>query len=173
MFHMEHWPSPLTSAPLPSGCARYTQCTHPALPGAPLPVHRCPSSGGWRGRWYSQKCGRPSPLRCGDVPGQLRSAAARVQVCSPGVHLPLGDGDERFTAAVLGQTQHCPGVAFRQAVVQHELPLVLSELQKPQLVGQCRLSHAKPLGRLRLVQSHKTITSRRPCACSKGFRFSR
>ena len=40
-----------------------------------------------------------------------------VQVCSPGVHLPLGDGDERFTAAVLGQTQHCPGVAFRQAVV--------------------------------------------------------
>ena len=46
MFHMEHWPSPLTSVPLPSGCARYTQCTHPALPGAPLPVHRCPSSGG-------------------------------------------------------------------------------------------------------------------------------
>ena len=28
-----------------------------------------------------------------------------VQVCSPGVHLPLGDGDERFTAAVFRQTQ--------------------------------------------------------------------
>ena len=41
-------------------------------------------------------------------------------------------------------------MAFRQAVVQHELPLVLGELQQSQLVGQCRLSHAKPLGCLRL-----------------------
>ena len=50
-------------------------------------------------------------------------------------------------------------MAFRQAVVQHKLPLVRRQLQQPQLVGEGGLCHAQPLGRLGLgaVPQHHHI----------------
>lgn len=60
--------------------------------------------------------------------GRFVEQLLNVQVGGPGVHLPLGDGDEGLAAAVLGQAQHRPGVTLREAVVQHELPLVLRQL---------------------------------------------
>ena len=69
-----------------------------------------------------------------------------VEVGLSGVHAALGNVDQGFAAAVLRQTQHRPGMALGEAVVQHELPLVGVQLQKPQLVGKGGLRHAQTLG---------------------------
>ena len=73
-----------------------------------------------------------------------------VKVGRAGVHLPLGDHDEGFAAAVLRQAEDGPRVALGQAVVQNELPLVPCQLQKAEFVGQRRLCHPQPLGRFGL-----------------------
>ena len=69
-----------------------------------------------------------------------------VAVGLAGVQAALGDGDQRFAAAVLRQAQHRAGVALGKVIVQHKLPLVCRQLQKPQLVGKGRLRHAQTLG---------------------------
>ena len=82
-----------------------------------------------------------------------------VQVGLTGVEPPLGNVDERLAAAVLRQAQHGPRVTLGEVVVQHELALVPRELQQAQLVGQCGLRHAQPLGGLGLgaVPQHQNV----------------
>ena len=82
-----------------------------------------------------------------------------VEVGLPGIHTTFGNVDQGFAAAVLRQTQHRPGMSLGEAVVQHELPLVSVQLQKPQLVGKGGLRHAQSLGGfgLRAVPQHHHI----------------
>ena len=47
LFHMEQF----TSLRRRWGCARYTRCSRPSLPGGRWRARRCRSSDGWRGRW--------------------------------------------------------------------------------------------------------------------------
>ena len=82
-----------------------------------------------------------------------------VPIGLTGVEPPLGNVDERLAAAVLRQAQHGPRVTLGEVVVQHELALVPRELQQAQLVGQCGLCHAQPLGGLGLgaVPQHQNV----------------
>ena len=91
--------------------------------------------------------------------GRLVQQLFNVKIRRPGVHFALGNGDKGFAAAVLGQAQHGPRVPLRQAVVQHELPLVGCQLQQTQLVGQGGLGHAQTFCRFRLgaVPQHDDV----------------
>ena len=78
--------------------------------------------------------------------GRAVQQLLNVAVGLTGVQAALGNGDQRFAAAVLRQAQHRAGVAFGEVVVQHKLPLVCGQLQQPQLVGKGGLRHAQALG---------------------------